>query len=187
MIRITLLAATVLTAVFAQQATAQTYKFKKITDGKGLNTSLHDINESGVAVGGVFAPGATLRPCFVLKGKTKTALNDPNGVNGTECWGISSTGTIVGDYLDANSNEIGYIYSNGTFTDIAPPHANITVVYGVNASNVVIGYYINAKGAQIGFTYDGTTYTDIKIKGGTTNRRFRHQRRRRLYRLHRAE
>ncbi|HTZ70689.1 MAG TPA: hypothetical protein VMB71_08570 [Acetobacteraceae bacterium] len=172
MIRSTLLAATVLAAAFAQHANAKSYNFKTIKDGKGLNTSMHGINDSGVGVGGVFDQGSTERPCFVLTGKVKTPLNDPKGVNGTECWGISSTGTIVGDYFDANTNQVGYIYSNGTFTDIMPPKATATVVYGVNASNVVTGYYITKSGEQIGFLYDGTTYTDIKIKGGSTTEGF---------------
>ncbi len=172
MIRVAFLTAAVLTAVSFQHAAAQTYKFKTITDGKGVNTSMHDINDSGVGVGGMFTQGATLRPCFVLTGNKKAPLNDPNGTNGTECWGISSTGTIVGDYSDANFNQIGYIYSNGTFTDIAPPHAVTTVVYGVNSSNVAIGYYITSKGEQIGFIFDGTKYTDIKIKGGSTTEGF---------------
>ena len=172
MSRITLLAATVLTAIAAQHATAQTYKFKTITDGKGTNTSMHDINDKGVGVGGVFAPGATVRPCFILTGKTKTALSDPKGVDGTECWGISSTGIIVGDYLDANANQFAYIYNNGTFTDIMPPKAVAAIAYGVNASGVVVGYYITSKGEQIGFLFDGTKYTDLKIKGGTTTEGF---------------
>ncbi len=172
MIRTFLMAATLLAALPAQHAAAQTYTFKTIKDGKGMNTSMHDINDSNVGVGGVFAPGGTVRPCFVLKGNTKTPLNDPNAANGTECWGISSTGTIVGDYFDENFNAIGYIYANGTFTDIVPPTSVYTVVYGVNASNKVIGYYENKKGIYFGFLFDGTTYTKITIKGGTTTEGF---------------
>lgn len=167
MIRTTLLAATLLTVVSAQYADAQTYKFKTVKDA-GMNTSMHDINDSNVGVGGVFEQGATVRPCIVVKGKNITTLSDPNAVNGTECWGISSNGIIVGDYFDVNLNALGYIYSNGTFTDIVPPKSTYTVVYGVNASGVAIGYYLDSKGDQYGFLFDGTKYTKIKIKGGTT-------------------
>jgi hypothetical protein len=172
MIRTCLFAAVVMAAVPAHYAAAQTYKFKTIKDGKGLNTAMHDINDSNVGVGGSFENGVTLRNCFVLTGKTKTALNDPNGVNGTECWGISKSGTIVGDYLNADNVSIGYIYTNGTFTDINPPKSVDTVVYGVNSSNVAIGYYLDSSGTSYGFLFDGTKYTNITIKGGTDTEGF---------------
>jgi len=167
MIRTCLFAAALMAAVPAHYAAAQTYKFKTIKDGKGMNTAMHDINDSNVAVGGVFADGVTFRNCFVLTGKTITPLNDPNGVNGTECWGISKSGTIVGDYLDANNNDIAYIDVNGTFTDVKPPKSVFSLAYGVNSSNVVIGYYLDKSGNSYGFLFDGTKYTKITIKGGT--------------------
>jgi hypothetical protein len=172
MIRTCLFAAIVMAAVPAHYAAAQTYKFKTIKDGKGMNTAMHDINDKNVAVGGVFPLGVTFRNCFVLTGKTITPLNDPNGVNGTECWGISKSGAIVGDYLDANNNDIGYIDVNGTFTDVKPPKSVFTLAYGVNSSNVVIGYYLDAKGNSYGFLFDGTKYTKITIKGGTSTEGF---------------
>ncbi len=170
--RTSLVAAVLLAALPAHYAAAQKYTFTTITDGKGMMTSMHDINAKGTAVGGVFASLGDVRNCFVLTGKKKTPLNDPNAVNGTECWGISSTGTIVGDYVDANEADHGYIYSNGTFSDIAPPGSVYTVVYGVNASNVAIGYYIDKKGVYFGFLYDGTKFTKLTVKGGTTTEGF---------------
>jgi hypothetical protein len=172
MIRTSLVAAVLLAALPAHQAAAQKYTFVTIKDGKGMMTSMHDINASNTSVGGVFATLSGVRNCFVMKGKKKTPLSDPNAVNGTECWGISSTGTIVGDYVDANSAYHGYIYSNGTFSDIAPPKSMYTVVYGVNASNVAIGYYIDTKGVYYGFLYDGTKFTKLTVKGGTTTEGF---------------
>ena len=172
MIRTCLLAATIMAAIPAHYAAAQTYKYKTIKDGKGNNTSMHDINDKNVGVGGVFLAGVTFRNCFVLTGSKKTALNDPNGVNGTECWGISKSGAIVGDYLDANNNDIGYLDVNGTFTDIKPPKSVFTIAYGVNSSNTVIGYYLDKSGNSYGFLFDGTKYTKITVKGGTTTEGF---------------
>jgi hypothetical protein len=154
-------------AVPAHHATAQTYKFETIKDGKYQNTAIQDINDSNVGVGGVFYPGANVRNCFVLTGKTKTPLNDPNGPNGTEYWGISNSGAIVGNYINAKFISIGYIYTNGTFTDINPPNSVSTFVNGVNSSNVAIGYYLDSAGSSYGFLFDGTNYTNITIAGGT--------------------
>ena len=172
MIRTCLFAAAIMAAVPAHYAAAQTYKYKTIMDGKGNNTSMHDINDSNVGVGGVFLEGVTFRNCFVLTGKTKTALNDPNGAGGTECWGISKSGTIVGDYLNTSGASVGYIYSNGTFTDVNPPKSVDTVVYGVNSSSVAIGYYLDKSGNSYGFLFDGKKYTNITIKGGTSTEGF---------------
>jgi hypothetical protein len=172
MFRISLLAATLLAALPSSHAAAQTYKYKTITDGKGMQTSIHDINAAGTAVGGVFAALGDVRTCFVLTGGTKTPLTDPKGVNGTECWGISSNGIIVGDYIDTNTNYNGYIYNNGTFTDINPPKSTYTIVYGVNASGTAIGYYLDKNGDSFGFKFDGKTYTVIKVKNGTGTQGF---------------
>ena len=170
MIRTGLIAAIVLAALPSHQAAAK-YKFKPVKDGT-MMTSLHDINAKGVAVGGSFAALGDVRNCFVLSKNTMTPLSDPNGANGTECWGLNSKGTVVGDYIDANNTTIGYIYVNGVFTDIAPPKSTFTTVYGVNDSNVAIGYYIDPKGGEYGFTFDGKTYKKLTVKGASTTQGF---------------
>lgn len=172
MIRTCLLAATIMAAIPAHYAAAQTYKYKTIKDGKGNNTAMHDINDKNVGVGGVFLAGVTFRNCFVLTGSKKTALNDPNGVGGTECWGISKSGSIVGDYLNASGISVGYIYTKGAFTDVNPPKSVDTIAYGVNSSNVVIGYYLDKSGNSYGFLFDGKKYTNITIKGDTNTEGF---------------
>jgi hypothetical protein len=179
MIRTSLMAAVLLAAMPLQHAGAQDaapkahYKFKNVKDGK-QETAVSSINNAGVATVGYFAALGDVRNCYTLQGKTKTKLSDPNGVNGTECWDINNTGSIVGDYVDANDAYHGYIYdiAKTTFTDIAPPGSISTVAYGVNDSNVVIGYYLDKKGNSHGFIYDGSKYTVINIKGGTDTEGF---------------
>ena len=170
MIRTGLIAAVLLAALPSHQAAAK-YKFKAIKDGT-MMTSLHDINAKGVAVGGSFAALGDVRNCFILSGNTMTTLSDPNGTGGTECWGINTKGTVVGDYIDANNATVAYIYSKGVFTDITPPKSTFAIAYGVNDSNVVIGYYIDPKGGTYGFTFDGTTYTKLAVKGASTTQGF---------------
>jgi len=172
MIRTSLIVALLLAALPVQHAAAQTYKFKKVSYDKKNYTSLHDINAGGTVAGGYFANGATVRNCFLLKGKTKTTLSDPDASFGTECWGINTGGDVVGDYLDASSNYHGYIYTGGSFTTIDPPASVYTVIYGINDSKTVIGYYLDKSGVSHGFTYNGTKYKVINIKGGTTTEGF---------------
>jgi hypothetical protein len=173
MIRKAIFAAICLAALPAQQAAAQKYKFKPVKDGT-MMTSMHDINAKGLAVGGSFAALGDIRTCLILKGAKQSTLDDPKEVSAgnTECWGLNSSGTIVGDYVDASNTTTGYIYVNGVFTDIVPPKSTFTTVYGVNDSNVAIGYYIDSKGGQYGFTFDGKTYRKLSVKGASTTQGF---------------
>ena len=173
MIRISLLAAVCLAALPATNAAAQTYKFKTINYSKSSQTSLHGVNDSGVAVGGFFTATNPYRNCFILQGKKKTAFTNPNGTE-TECWDINSNGDIVGDYADSAGVQHGYLYiaSSQTFTTIDPPGTTETEVYGVNDSDVVGGYYFDSSGNQNGFIFTGKKYIKVNIKGGTTNQVF---------------
>lgn len=180
MIRTSLMAAVLLAAVPTHHAGAQAYrskpdyKFKPVNYGKKQETAVSSINNKQVATAGYFAELGDVRNCFILQGKTKTLLTDPNGTQGTECWDINNTGSIVGDYVDGNGGYHGYIYAvaTTTFTDIKPPGSTYTIVYGVNDKNVVIGYYLDKDSNSHGFIYDGTKYTVINIKNGTDTEGF---------------
>jgi hypothetical protein len=171
--RTIIVAALCLAALPVQQAAAQKYKFTPVKDGK-MMTSMHDINAKGVAVGGSFAALGDVRTCLILTGKKMTTLDDPNEVSAgnTECWGLNSKGTIVGDYINANNATVGYIYANGVFTDVSVPKAQLTIAYGVNDSNEVIGYYTDPTGGEYGFTFDGTTYTKLAVKKASITQGF---------------
>ncbi len=169
MIRLTLLAATLLAAVPAHHAAAQTYRYKSLKYKADFNGSEGDINASGTIVGGYFKTGAALRHCWIFDGKTKTktALKDPDAHGVTECWGINDAGTIVGDYNDKSGILHGYVESGGTFTTIDPPGTTKTIVYGVSNAGLMGGYFLDASGTQHGFLYDGTTYTTVDVKKDT--------------------
>jgi len=46
---------------------------------------------------------------FIYNGSTFTDLIDPNGVNGTDAYGINDSGVVVGYYANSNNNGIGFI------------------------------------------------------------------------------
>ena len=169
MIRFAILAAAALALLPAGHASAQTYKYSRILYPKN-QVSTHDINKSGIVVGGYFPSIGGLRPCFTydMKSKNRTDLNDPDGANGTECWGINDAGTIVGDYYDANSNQNGYIYDGKNWTTINPPNSVATTAEGISNTGLVSGKYLDSSGNQHGFIYDGKTYTTVDVKGDTT-------------------
>jgi hypothetical protein len=163
MIRTALLAALVLAALPAHHADAQTEKYKKFGFKAALGAGATGINNKGVITAGYFAAITDVRNCFTLDTKkgTKTAVMEPNGAGGTECWGINDSGTLVGDYIDSTGTYHGFVDVAGTFTTIDPPGTTKTVVYGIANTGEMGGYFIDASGVQHGFIYDGTTYTTV--------------------------
>ena len=98
---------------------------------------------------------------------TYTTLNDPLGTKGTQAYGINDAGQIVGDYIDSNGTEHGFLYSGGTYTTIDRPRAtNGTEALGINDAGQIAGYYVDSSSAVHGFLYSGGTYTTFDVSPG---------------------
>src|SRR5947209_18392607 len=67
-------------------------------------------------------------------------IDDPNGVNGSEAYGINSSGTIVGSYQGATTAP-GYMLHDATYTTINDPAGNGTAVVNINARGDIVGFY----------------------------------------------
>ncbi len=69
----------------------------------------------------------------------------------------------------------GFLYSNGTYTDIIDPSAKgSTVAVSINSSGEVVGYYYNGTN-YVGFLYNNGTYTDIVDPSQASNGYTAHQ------------
>jgi probable HAF family extracellular repeat protein/VCBS repeat-containing protein len=101
------------------------------TDGYGIN----DVGQ----IVGHFADG-TYNHAFLYSGGAWTTL--PGGI----AWGINNAGQIVGD-----GGLRGYVYNNGSLTDIFYPQSNLTSAHGINTNGEVVGYYQDGTGYH-GFT-----------------------------------
>jgi probable HAF family extracellular repeat protein len=75
--------------------------------------------------------------------------------------GINDLGQIVGTY-----NGTSFLYSNGSYTPIAPPGSDITDVDGINDLGQIVGSF-DTSGSNIvqDFLYDNGTYTNIDLPG----------------------
>jgi probable HAF family extracellular repeat protein len=99
-------------------------------------------------------------------------IDDPNagtasnGYQGTFPISINSSGTVCGNYGDANNVTHGMLYSNGQFTTFDDPVAATgpfkgTNAYGINNKGQIVGFYWGTDGKDHGFLLSGGTYTTI--------------------------
>jgi len=98
-----------------------------------------------------------------------TTIDDPLGIENSAN-GINSAGQIVGQYLDSNLYDHGFLYSGGTYTTIDDPLAtNGTVATGINNSGQIVGYYTDSNGTRHGFLRTpplGGTTADMILRRG---------------------
>ena len=83
---------------------------------------------------------------------------------------INAAGQIVGAYVSSGgSSPIGFLYSGGSYTTIAPPGSStgFAAAVDINASGKIVGSYspTNGSGPTFGFLYSGGSYTTITPPG----------------------
>jgi probable HAF family extracellular repeat protein len=140
--------------------------------------SSHGFNDEGDAVGNLFVPEdfppppfpglpqAAGRPNlptsgFLLSGGTLTLLNDPLAAPGTtEAWGVNDADQVVGFYSDANGNQHGFLYGNGSYSTLDYPGAFATVAQGINDAGQIVGAYADGVGTH-GFLLSGGKFTSL--------------------------
>lgn len=94
-----------------------------------------------------------------------TTFDYPGTTEGTSITGVSGN-TIVGNYSD-----FGFVYNNGTYSQIYVPGSEDTLVTGISGNNIVGTYTTsNPSGGTNtqAFVYNGGNYTTITA-AGTSN------------------
>lgn len=154
------------TAASAANPPKLNFKFVTTNVPGAVDTYPWDINNAGVTVG-QYVDSSFAVHGYILNGDQLTTLDDPNGLN-TLASGIQYNGTtVVGLYLNTSTgSSMGYLYTNGTFTDIPGPAGAVTSgAYGINDKGVITGYFTDSSGATHGFLLQGTTYKTIDVPG----------------------
>jgi probable HAF family extracellular repeat protein len=115
-----------------------------------------------------FALGATFNAFAV--DPTFTAIDFP-GATGTQTWGITPRGDIIGNYTLADKTTHGFLLSGDIFTSIDYPGAAVTLAEGINPEGDIVGeygvtltsphhaYVLTRKGEFTSFDYPGATAT----------------------------
>jgi hypothetical protein len=158
----------ILGAATAAQAAGYKFKFHD-TKAPGANeTDAYAVNNSG-KIAGDYLDSANAIHGMILKGKTLTTIDDPNG-SSTIGQGINSKGVVVGYYTNTKTGIItGFKYSKGTFTDIAPKGAIETEASGVDTKGHVVGVYVDSAGVTHGFYLSGKKFKKLDISGAQAN------------------
>ena len=96
---------------------------------------------------------------------------DPPGLYGTDVLAINDAGVVVGYYTNAYGANHGFIYSNGTYSNLGDPSASIDTLAGgfedtyplaINNAGQVAGYYIDSNtDSDRGFIFSNGTYTTL--------------------------
>lgn len=139
-----------------------------------FGTTLTGINNSGQIVGnygnnyvnGVYSVSTH---AFTYSNGVFTTIDDPNS-DWTTASSINNNGQIVGTtstYNNAASHQLysGFIYFNGTFTQLNHPDAGGygTFITGNNDLGQVVGYYDDSSYVTHGFVYLNGVYTSLPL------------------------
>ena len=113
-----------------------------------------------------FAAGSNVNVTFSTSANTYTTIGGSLGVYDFTN-GINNNGEIVGSYATTvNGQNNGFLYSNGTYTDIDNPlGAPLGTLSNINDSGEIVGYYspgnVLVNGLFSEFLYSNGTYTTI--------------------------
>lgn len=126
--------------------------FTEVDVSGATATTVTGINNAGVLSGIDVVGGVT--EGFIDDNGTITQLTGPAGASMTQALGLNNEGQVVGDYMDANGNTHGFVYSvgTGTYTTIDDPNEGVvggvtsTVVNGINDQGQLVGFYTDAGG-----------------------------------------
>ncbi len=137
------------------------------TDTYGLNDSsviAGDYVDSGGAQHGmILSSVASVVPklttadradCVTAPGSTTIAF-----------YSVNNKGVAAGWCTNTSSVEIGFTYSQGTFTDISIPGATLVNANGINDAGDVVGTYTDANGLQHGYLLSGGNLTTLDPPG----------------------
>jgi hypothetical protein len=134
--------------------------FTSIRHGKDAVTVPIGINSAGYIVGGA---GMGDTRAFELRGTQFKMINFPGLYFNGYGTGINKFGQVAGWTTDG-TNTHGYEYSQGTFTQIDFPGADMTEAWDINDSGVIVGWY--QQGASFyGFALINGQFTSFGYPG----------------------
>ncbi len=106
--------------------------------------------------------------CFVATAASATTytyekIAVANATGGATPIALNASGTVLGEWLDANYASHAFTYKAGKITKFDPPGSQNTYPAGINASGEVVGFYANAKSQGVAFTYKSGKFASISL------------------------
>ena len=133
-------------------------------------TTPFDINDNGVIVGNLeFTDSSS---SFVFQDGTVIQVDPPRAAGFSELVAVSNRGDAVGDYLDADGIDRGFLRTaDGTISDLPDPVPGFTfnLPFGINARGAIVGSYTTGPnlGSCVGYLLRNGRYQTIDIPGAT--------------------
>jgi probable HAF family extracellular repeat protein len=147
--------------LLATPAKFASYSSIQMTGAK--STAIYGINDSKAMVG-VYTDSSNATHGLLFAKKKVTNIDDPHAQAGTTtAFSINTAGEIVGGYTNGGGVGVGFLYSSGTYSDIAPARSQYTNPTGINDSGVIAGLYVDGSGNTHGFKYNGSTYANVDV------------------------
>jgi probable HAF family extracellular repeat protein len=139
--------------------------FQTITFPGSLDTSAAGINDLGEIVGNYQDQNTKFFHGFSLRSGTFEKLDFPGAV-WTFPLGINNSGEIVG-FWATDTEEEGFLYSEGKWQNIAPGGLNGATVNGINNLGQIAGTASDLKGNYHGFVFSHGAFITLDFPGAS--------------------
>jgi probable HAF family extracellular repeat protein len=130
-------------------------------DGPAASSDALAINSSGQIAGWSTAPGGTGDHAMVEADGKMTDLGTIDGGTASVANGVNDAGVVIGNSDTAASDEHGFVYQNGTVTDIGTLGGPNSSVDAINDNGVVTGSSQDAADVSHPFVYSGGKLTSL--------------------------
>jgi probable HAF family extracellular repeat protein len=124
------------------------------------------INPSGVVVGSALTPDNYYYHAFRWENGVMTNLGALPGYPGSDAFGISPDGRVVGRSQRSDGGGHACLWENGAMVDLGTLGGVTSVAYAINPSGVIVGSSQTTEGAEHAFVWRDGTMTDLGTLGG---------------------
>jgi probable HAF family extracellular repeat protein len=130
-------------------------------DGAAAGSEALAINGSGQIAGWSTAPGATGNHAFADLNGSMVDLGTIDGGTDSVANGINNAGVVIGNSDTASSDEHGFVYQNGTITDVGTLGGPDSSVNAINDNGLVTGSSQDAADTSHPFVYSNGKMTSL--------------------------
>ncbi|WP_051450488.1 DUF3466 family protein [Actinospica robiniae] len=130
-------------------------------DGAAAASNALAVNDNGQIAGWSTAPGATGNHAFLYTNGSMIDLGTIDGGTSSVANGINDAGVVIGNSDTADSDERGFVYQNGTVTDVGTLGGPNSSVNAINDAGVVTGSSQDAGDTSHPFVYSNGKMTSL--------------------------